>query len=122
MMDEDGFVYFRQRIKRMIISAGYNIYPSQIESILDAHESVSLSCVIGVPDEYRVQALKAFIVLRGGATATDDVKASILAHCKKNIAQYSMPREIEYRTDLPRTLVGKVSFTELEREELEKRK
>jgi long-chain acyl-CoA synthetase len=62
-MDEDGFVYFRQRIKRMIVSSGYSIYPSQLENVIDAHEAVQMSCVIGVPDPYKIQKVKAFVML-----------------------------------------------------------
>ena len=117
IMDEDGFIYFRQRIKRMIISSGYSIYPSQLENIIESHENVLISCVIGVPDDYKIKRIKAFIVLRDGMEATDEIKASILEHCQKNIAKYAMPREFEYRKDLPRTLVGKVAYIELEKEE-----
>ena len=117
IMDEDGFVYFRQRIKRMIISSGYSIYPSQLENIIEAHESVLLSCVIGTPDDYKMQRIKAFIVLRDDKEPTEEIKASILEHCRRNIARYAMPGEFEYRKDLPRTLVGKVAYIELEREE-----
>ena len=117
MMDEDGFVYFRQRIKRMIISSGYSVYPSQLENIIESHKDVHISCVIGIPDDYRMQRIKAFIVLRGGLEPTEEVKASILEHCRRNIAKYAMPREFEYRDDLPRTLVGKVAYIELEKEE-----
>ena len=116
-MDEDGFVYFRQRIKRMIISSGYSVYPSQLENIIEAHESVLISCVIGVPDDYKIQRIKAFIVLRDGKEPTDEIKASILEHCHRNIAKYAMPRDIEYRSDLPRTMIGKVAYLELEKEE-----
>jgi len=119
-MDEEGFVYFKQRIKRMIVSSGYSIYPSQLESAIDSHEKVLISCVIGIPDEYKVQRIKAFIVLRDNAEATDEIKESILEHCKRNIAKYAMPTEIEYRKDLPKTLVGKVAYLQLEKEELEK--
>ena len=119
-MDEDGFVYFRQRIKRMIISSGYGIFPTQLENVIESHEKVLISCVIGVPDEYKTQRVKAFIVLRDGAEATDEIKESIIEHCKKNIAKYAMPSEFEYRKDLPRTLVGKVAYIELEKEELAK--
>ena len=122
LMDEDGFVYFRQRIKRMIISSGYSVYPSQLENIIEAHESVLISCVIGVPDDYKIQRIKAFIVLRDGKEPTEEIKGSILEHCRRNIAKYAMPREFEYRKDLPRTLVGKVAYIELEREENEKGK
>ena len=120
-MDDDGFVYFRQRIKRMIISSGYSVYPSQLESAIEAHEDVLISCVIGVPDEYRVQRIKAFIVLRDGKEPTEEIKKSILEHCGKTIAKYAMPREFEYRKELPRTLVGKVAYIELEKEEAENR-
>ena len=119
-MDEEGFVYFRQRIKRMIVSSGYSIYPTQLENAIESHEKVLISCVIGVPDDYKMQRVKAFITLRGDEEATDEIKASISEHCKKNIAKYAMPSEIEYRKDLPRTLVGKVAYKELEEEELEK--
>lgn len=119
-MDEDGFVYFRQRIKRMIVSSGYSIYPTQLENAIESHEKVLISCVIGVPDEYRKQRVKAYIVLKDGAEATDEIKASIYEHCKKNIAKYALPSEIEYRKELPRTLVGKVAYVELEKEEMAK--
>jgi long-chain acyl-CoA synthetase len=120
LMDEDGFVYFKQRLKRMIISSGYSIYPSQIENVIDAHEKVLMSCAIGVPDPYKIQKVKAFVVLRDGQEPTEEIKASILAHCKKNIAKYAMPYEFEYRDALPKTLVGKVAYTVLEKEEEEK--
>ena len=119
-MDEDGFVYFRQRIKRIIISSGYSIYPSQIENSIEAHEAVLVSCVIGVPDDYKMQRLKAFIVLRDGMEPTEELKASIIEHCKRHIAKYAMPSEFEYRSDLPKTLVGKVAYMVLEQEEAEK--
>ena len=122
VMDEDGFIYFRQRIKRMIVSSGYSIYPTQLENAIESHEKVLISCVIGVPDDYRKQIIKAFIVLRDEQEATDEIKESILEHCRKNIAKYAMPREFEYRKTLPRTLIGKVAYLELEKEEMEKRR
>lgn len=121
VMDEDGFVYFRQRIKRMIVSSGYSIYPSQLENVIDAHEAVQMSCVIGVPDPYKIQKVKAFVMLRPGVKESPEVLASILAHCRKNIAKYAMPYEIEFREQLPKTLVGKVAYTVLEAEEAAKR-
>ena len=120
VMDEEGFVYFRQRIKRMIISSGYSIYPTQLENAIESHEKVLISCVIGIPDEYRKQKIKAFITLRDGEEATEEVKTSIYEHCKKTIAKYAIPGEFEYRKELPRTLVGKVAYIELEKEEQEK--
>ncbi|MBE6606469.1 MAG: long-chain fatty acid--CoA ligase [Ruminococcaceae bacterium] len=119
-MDEDGFIYFKQRIKRMIITSGYNVYPSQIENIIEAHEAVQLSCVIGVKDPLKMQKVKAFVVLKTGYSASDEMKDDILAHCRKNIAKYAMPYDIEFREELPKTRVGKIAYTELEREEAEK--
>lgn len=120
LMDEDGFVYFRQRIKRMIITSGYNVYPSQLENIIDAHEAVQMSCVIGVRDSYKMQKVKAFIVLKPGMTETPELMESIWEHCRRHIAKYAMPYEIEVRESLPKTLVGKVAYTVLEKEELER--
>ena len=119
-MDEDGFVYFKQRLKRMIVTSGYNVYPSQIENVIDSHEAVMLSTVIGVKDEYRMQRIKAYIVLKPGYEANDMVKDSIRQLCEKNIAKYALPREYEFRDSLPKTLVGKVAYTVLEKEENEK--
>jgi long-chain acyl-CoA synthetase len=116
-MDEEGFVFFRGRAKRMIISSGYNVYPAQIENILDAHEAVQMSCVIGVPDAYRMQKVKAFIKLNPGYLPDEDTKQSILAHCRRNIAKYAMPYDVEFREELPKTLVGKVAYRLLEEEE-----
>ena len=113
LMDEDGFVYFKQRIKRMIITSGYNVYPSQIENVLEGHEAVQRSCVIGVPDPYRMQAVKAFLVLKEGYEDTPELRESIMAHCRKQVAKYALPRQIEIRDSLPTTLVGKVAYTKL---------
>ncbi|MCD7743197.1 MAG: hypothetical protein LUH13_02750, partial [Oscillospiraceae bacterium] len=120
-MDEQGFVYFRGRAKRMIISSGYNIYPGQLENILDAHEKVQMSCIIGVPDTYRMQKVKAFVMLAPGVPATEETKKELLNYCGKHIAKYAMPYDIEFRTELPKTLVGKVAYRKLEEEELARR-
>ena len=121
-MDTEGFIYFRGRAKRMIISSGYNIYPGQLENILDAHEKVQMSCIIGVPDPYRMQAVKAFVMLKPGVGANDETKEELLAYCRKHIAKYAIPKDIEFRDELPKTLVGKVAYRVLEEEEEEKRK
>ena len=121
MMDDEGFIYFRGRAKRMIISSGYNIYPGQLENILDAHEFVHMSCVIGVPDPYKMQKVKAFVMLRPGVPENEETKEAILAYCRKNIAKYAMPYDIEFRRELPKTLVGKVAYRILEEEEAAKR-
>ena len=119
-MDAQGFVYFKGRAKRMIVTSGYNVYPAQIENILDANELVQMSCVIGVPDSYKMQKVKAFIKLIPGVEPSDATRQSILAYCRKHIAKYAMPYDIEFRDDLPKTLVGKVAYRVLEEEELKK--
>ena len=119
-MDEEGFIYFKQRIKRMIITSGYNVYPSQIENIIDAVEEVQMSCVIGVPDSYKIQKVKAFVQLRPEIVPSEEIKTKILTHCRERIAKYAMPYDIEFREQLPKTLVGKIAYTVLEKEELEK--
>ena len=115
-MDQDGFIYFRQRMKRMIITSGYNVYPSQLENVIDGHEKVLLSCVIGVKDPYRVQRVKAYVVPMPGVEPTEELKQELLSYCAEHIAKYAMPREIEFRTELPKTLVGKVAYRVLEEE------
>ena len=115
MMDEDGFIYFRQRIKRMIVTNGYNVYPSQIENVLDAHPYVHMSCVIGIPDPLKMQKVMAFVVLKPGVKVSEEqARNEILEHCRKYIAKYAMPADIEFREDLPKTLVGKVAYRVLE--------
>jgi len=119
-MDEQGFVYFKGRAKRMIVTSGYNVYPAQIENILDAHELVQMSCVIGVPDAYKMQKVKAFVMLTPGTPATVETKEAIMTHCREHVAKYAMPYDIEFREEMPKTLVGKVAYRVLEEEELKK--
>ena len=121
-MNEEGYIFFKQRIKRMIITSGYNVYPSQLENIIEAHEAVQMSCVIGVPDPLKIQKIKAFVMLREGFEPNEKTLESLKEHCKKNIAKYALPYDIEIRKTLPKTLVGKVAYTVLEKEELEKQK
>ena len=115
-MDEDGFVYFHQRLKRMIITSGYNVYPSQLENIIDSHEKVLLSCVIGVKETYRGQKIKAYVVPMPGVEPTEELRQELLAYCAGQVASYAKPRELEFRTELPKTLVGKVAYRVLEEE------
>ena len=116
-MDDQGFIYFKGRAKRMIITSGYNVYPGQLENILDAHEKVQMSCVIGVPDPYKMQKVKAFVMLKPGVPANDATKQTLLDYCRKHVAKYAMPYDIEFRDELPKTLVGKVAYRVLEDEE-----
>ena len=117
IMDADGFVYFRGRKKRMIITSGYNVYPGQLENILDANPMVQMSCVIGVPDPYKMQKVKAFVMLASGVEPTQETEDKLMHYCSQHIAKYAMPYDIEFRKTLPTTLVGKVAYRELEEEE-----
>ena len=105
-MDKDGFIYFKQRIKRMIVTSGYNVYPSQLENIIDGHDAVQMSCVIGVKDPYKMEKVLAYVVLRDGFEPSEELRQDILNYCKKHIAKYAMPYTIEFRSELPKTLVG----------------
>lgn len=115
-MDEEGYVYFCQRIKRMIITNGYNVYPSQVENVIDGYPDVSYSCIIGVKDPRRMQRIKAYIVLKDGMEPSDACKERIMEYLKLHIALYALPKEIEFRKELPKTLVGKVAYRILEEE------
>ncbi len=116
-MDEDGFVYFKQRLKRMIVSSGYCLYPQYIENTIDSHEKVLMSCVIGIDHPYKKQVAKAFIVLRNGYEYNDEIYQEIKAYCEHNLAKYCWPAEYEFRKELPKTLVGKIAYVQLEEEE-----
>ena len=116
-MDEEGFVFFKQRIKRMIISSGYNVYPQYVENVIDSVPEVLYSCVIGIPHPLKIQVAKAFIVLRGNLEETPEIKKKIKEQCEKDLPRYSWPYEYEFRKELPKTLVGKVAFQELMKEE-----
>ena len=115
-MDEEGYVFFSQRIKRMIITSGYNVYPSQLEKVLDEHPDITRSCVIGIPDERRIQKIRAYIVLKEGVEESEEEKKKIMEYSKLHLAAYEKPREIVFRKELPLTLVGKVAFHVLEEE------
>ena len=115
MMDSNGILYYKQRLKRLIISSGYNIYPSHIEEVIEGHPSVLKCSVIGIPHPYKVEVPKAFIVLKNDYNPLT-VKASIKEYCKKNLASYAIPKEFEFRKSLPKTLIGKVDFKKLREE------
>jgi long-chain acyl-CoA synthetase len=105
VMDEDGFFSIVDRKKEMIIAGGFNIYPSEIEGVLFQLAGVADAVVIGVPDKYRGETVKAFIVKQAGAGLTED---DVTAHSAASLAAYKVPKLIEFRTELPRTVVGKV--------------
>ena len=114
---KDGLVYFGQRLKRMIISSGYNIYPTHIESIINSHEGVMTSIVIGIDHPHKGQVPKAFIVLKEGYKPGKKVEREIRELLERNIPIYALPVAYEFRDELPKTLVGKVAFKKLSDEE-----
>lgn len=112
-MAPDGFIYFKQRLKRIIISSGYNIYPSQVEKVICELPEVLIATVVGIPDKYRGHIAKAFVVLKDGVRPTGDMRDKIMNHCRAKLAKFELPRQIEFRKSLPQTKVGKVAYTEL---------
>jgi long-chain acyl-CoA synthetase len=113
-VDEDGYFHISDRKKDMIIAGGYNIYPADVEAVLYEHPKVKEAAVIGVPDEYRGESVKAFVVLKEGETATEE---ELIEFCREGMASYRVPRSIEFRDDLPKSVIGKVLRRELRQEE-----
>ena len=118
---KDGLIYFAQRLKRMIISSGYNIYPTHLESIINSHEAVLTSTVIGIDHPYKGQVPKAFIVLKPGYRPGKRLEREIRELLERNVPVYALPAAYEFRDKLPQTLVGKVAFKKLEAEEKNKK-
>ena len=116
LIDKDGIIYYRQRLKRMIVTSGYNVYPSRIEEVIEEHDAVLKCSVVGIPHPYKLEVPKAYIVLKNGYSPTLSVKSSIKKHCEKNLAKYSIPYEFEFRKSLPKTLIGKVDINKLKEE------
>lgn len=116
-LGDDGLIYFAQRLKRIIISSGYNIYPTHLESIINSHEGVLTSTVIGIDHPYKGQVPKAFVVLKTGYKASKKVEREIRGLLERNVPIYALPVAYEFRDKLPQTKVGKVAFRELEKEE-----
>lgn len=112
-MNEDGIVFFKSRLKRMIVSSGYNIYPQYIEKIIMSHPSVETCIVVGIPHKYKGMVPKAYIVLRDNFDDTKNLRDDISEYVKKSVSTYSLPYEYEYVKELPKTKVGKVAFTKL---------
>lgn len=118
-MDEDGYFFIVDRKKDMIIAGGFNIYPRDVEEVLFEHPKVLEAVVAGVPDAYRGETVKAFVVLKEGEQATEE---EIMSYCKNKLAAYKVPRAVEFRTELPKTAVGKVLRRFLRDEEIKKQK
>ena len=118
----NGIVFYTQRLKRMIIVSGFNVYPSMIEEVLESHPGVKKACVIGVPHPYKMHIPKAFLILNDNYRETNKLKKELKEMCKEKLAIYSVPKEFEIRKELPKTLYSKVDYKQLEREELSKTK
>ncbi len=114
--DADGYLYFKGREKRIIKVSGVSVYPAQVEQVLEDHRLVARACVVGTPDEYQMSAVKAFVVPAAGAPDEAALREELLAHCRKHLMKWAVPRSIEFRETLPTTLVGKVAYTQLEQE------
>ncbi len=116
-MDEDGYFTIVDRKKDMIIAGGYNIYPREVEEVLYRHPKVQEAAVAGIPDPYRGETVKAYVVLKPGETATEE---EIIAFCRENLAKYKVPTAVEFRDSLPKTMVGKILRRALREEEIKK--
>ncbi|MEO8500241.1 MAG: AMP-binding protein [Vicinamibacteria bacterium] len=117
-MDADGFFFFTGRLKRMIKSSGFNIYPAQVEALLYQHPMVADACVVGVPDEAQVEKVKAYVVLRDPGKAGPDTEAALIAFCRERLIKWSCPREVEFRAELPKTRIGKIDYRALVEEHM----
>ncbi len=109
-MDADGFFYFTVRLKRMIKSSGFNVYPAQVEAVLYKHPLVAEACVAGVPDPAQVERVQAFVVLKDPAQAGADTERILIEHCHAQLIKWSCPRQIEFCAELPKTRVGKIDY------------
>ncbi len=109
-VDEDGWLYIVDRKKDMIIAGGYNIYPRELDEVLYTHPAIVEACCVGIPDAYRGETVKAFIVLKPGETLTAD---EVTAFCRERLAAYKVPKQIEFMAELPKSAVGKILRREL---------
>ena len=116
----NGVIYFTQRLKRMIVSSGFNVYPNVIEELIEKHPDVAKCCVVGIPHPYKVKVAKAFIVLKEDKEENPKLRKEIKELCKNNLEAFSVPKEYEFRDTLPKTLYSKVDYKQLEEEEKEK--
>jgi long-chain acyl-CoA synthetase len=119
VMDNEGFIFIVDRIKDLIIASGYNVYPRRIEEAIYEFPGVEEVTVIGIKDQYRGEAPKAFIKLKSGVNATAD---DIRKHLESKISKIEMPAQIEFRDSLPKTMIGKLSKKEVKAEEAAKQK
>ncbi len=114
--DENGVVFFKSRLKRMIVTSGYNIYPNYMEKIIVEHPAIENCVVVGIPHPYKKQVPVACIVLKDDFEPSDELINDIKIYCSKSIAKYAMPYRYEFIKSVPKTIVGKVNFKKLEEE------
>jgi long-chain acyl-CoA synthetase len=114
--DKEGLVFFTSRLKRIIVTSGYNVYPSYMEKIIDSHPAIEACVVVGIPHPYKKQVPVACIVLRKNFVPSAELTEDIKRYCAKSIAKYAMPYRYEYIKTVPKTLVGKVNYKKLEEE------
>jgi len=112
-MDEDGYFYVIDRSKDMITASGFNVYPREVEEVLLQHPAIQEAAVLGIPDEYRGETVAAIIVLKPGFEPSEHTREEIIAYSKKELTPYKVPKIVEFRESLPKTLVGKVLKREL---------
>jgi long-chain acyl-CoA synthetase len=118
-MDAEGYFYIVDRKKDMVIAGGYNIYPREIDEVLFEHPKILEACAVGIPDPYRGETIKAFVVLKPGQTLTQE---EVIKYCGEKLAKYKVPRMVEFVGDLPKSMVGKILRKELRAMELAKGK
>lgn len=116
-INKDGMIFYKQRLKRMIITSGYNVYPVHVEEIIEQHEAVLSCTVVGIPHPYKVEVVKACIVLKNDYIDTPIVRSSIKQHCEKHLAKFEQPFKYDFRKSLPKTKMGKIDFRKLQEEE-----
>jgi acyl-CoA synthetase (AMP-forming)/AMP-acid ligase II len=105
-VDDEGYIYIVDRKKDMIISGGFNVYPSEVENVLYTHPAVFEVCVVAVPDEKWGEAIKAVVVLKPGAEVTAE---ALIAHCEKFLSSFKKPRSIDFVPELPKNPNGKIA-------------
>jgi long-chain acyl-CoA synthetase len=115
--DEDGYFYITDRKKELIIVGGLNVFPREVDEVIYQHPKVREGICVGVPDAYKGERIKAFVVLKDGETATPE---EVVAHCRKHLSPYKVPSEIEFRTELPKSMIGKILRRPLREEEMAK--
>jgi len=115
-IDSEGFVHYKLRIKRMMITSGFNVYPTQIESVVEELDFVDKCVVVSIPHQYKKEVAKAYIVLKNGTEKSAETEEKIRAYCKKKLMHYSVPYKYEFVDLLPKTAYNKIDFMKLQRE------